>query len=188
MIDFEIILQMLPTVANPDSCTPYEARRSRVVQRIQGNSSCIRTFACSHIRIRHLGFAFIWNEVCSMQRSHHNKKRRLCWYIQVNNKLILPCLTDRCDLSLRWISKFVTFFSTFRAEVHVTKMNLEASRNGCPNPGLLVPRVWHNPRRFHFDNIWRSMLALFEVLSFKGSLSIHTHIVWYVVFYIRCMP
>ena len=101
MLDFEIILQMLSTIANPHSCTPYETRRSRAVQRIQGNSSRIRTFACSHLRIRHMGFAFIWNEVCSMQRPHHNKKRRLCWYIQVNNKLILPSLTNRCDLSMR---------------------------------------------------------------------------------------
>ena len=163
---------MLSTFANPDSCTPYEARRSRAVQRIQGNSSCIRTSSCSHLRIRHMGSAFVRNEVCSMQRSHHNKKGRLCWNIQVvNDKRTLP--RNRCDLSMRSISKFVTFFTTFRAEVHVTKMNLEASRNGCPNPGLLVPRVWHNPRRFHFDNIWRSMLALFEVLSFKGSLSIY---------------
>ena len=74
---------MLSTFANPDSCTPYEARSGRAVQGIQGNSSCIRSFACSHLRIRHLGFAFIWDEVCSMQRPHHNKKRRLCWYIQV---------------------------------------------------------------------------------------------------------
>ena len=107
--DFEIILQMLSTFANPYSCTPYETRRSRAVQRIQGNSTCIRTFACSHICIRHVGFAFIWNEVCSMQRSHHNKKRRLCWYIQVNNKLILPCLTNRWDLSMRQISKCYFF-------------------------------------------------------------------------------
>jgi hypothetical protein len=35
-------------------------------------------------------------------------------------------------------------------------------------PGLLAPRVWMNPRRFNFDNIGNSMLALFEVLSFKG--------------------
>ena len=102
MIDFEIILQMLSTIANPHSCTPYETRRSRAVQRIQGNSSCIRTFAGSHLRIRHMGFAFIWNEVCSMQRPHHNKKRRLCWYIQVvNNTRTLPCLKNRCDLSMR---------------------------------------------------------------------------------------
>ena len=60
----------------------------------------------------------------------------------------------------------------YRAEVFITKMNVEDPRNGCPNPGILVPRVWHNPRRFHFDNIGRSMLALFEVLSFKGKLKI----------------
>ena len=59
-----------------------------------------------------------------------------------------------------------------RAEVFITKMNVEAPRNGCPNPGILVPRVWHNPRRFHFDNIGRSMLALFEVLSFKGNFEL----------------
>ena len=173
---------MLSTFTNPHSCTPYETRRSGAVQRIQGNSSCIRTFACSHLCIRHMGFAFIWNEVCSMQRSHHNKKRRLCWYIQVHlysNKLIRPRLTNRCDLSMLQILKYC-LLTTFRAEVHVTKMNLEASRNGCPNPGLLVPRVWHNPRRFHFDNIWRSMLALFEVLSFKGSLPIYIYIYIYI--------
>ena len=81
MIDLKSYWQMLSTFANPYSCTPYEARRSRAVQRIQGNSSCIRTSACSHLRIRHLGFAFVWDEVCSMQRSHYNQKRRLCWYI-----------------------------------------------------------------------------------------------------------
>ena len=56
----------------------------------------------------------------------------------------------------------------FRAEVFVTKMNVAEPRDGCPRPGLLAPRVWMNPRRFHFDNIGRAMLALFEVLSFKG--------------------
>jgi hypothetical protein len=55
----------------------------------------------------------------------------------------------------------------FRAEVFVTKMNLDV-REGCPRPGLYVPRVWMNPRRFHFDNLGASMLALFEALSFKG--------------------
>jgi len=29
-------------------------------------------------------------------------------------------------------------------------------------------QVWMNPRRFNFDNIGNSMLALFEVLSYKG--------------------
>ena len=61
---------------------------------------------------------------------------------------------------------------SFRAAVFITKMNVEEPRNGCPSPGILVPRVWHNPRRFHFDNIGRSMLALFEVLSFKGKENI----------------
>ena len=55
----------------------------------------------------------------------------------------------------------------FRAEVFVTKMNLPD--DGGPKPGLIVPRVWMNPRRFNFDNIGNSMLALFEVLSFKGN-------------------
>ena len=55
----------------------------------------------------------------------------------------------------------------FRAEVFVTKMNLQ-ERNGCQKPGLWVPRVWMNPRRFNFDNLGASMLALFEVLSYKG--------------------
>ncbi len=56
---------------------------------------------------------------------------------------------------------------TFRANVFVTKMNLPVKEN-CLKPGLYVPRVWMNPRRFNFDNIGASMLALFEVLSFKG--------------------
>jgi hypothetical protein len=54
-----------------------------------------------------------------------------------------------------------------RSEVFVTKMNLPLCK-GCHRPGLLAPRVWMNPRRFNFDNIGNSMLALFEVLSFKG--------------------
>ena len=49
----------------------------------------------------------------------------------------------------------------------MTKMNLE-SRDGCKPPGLWVPRVWMNPRRFNFDNLGVSILALFEVLSYKG--------------------
>ena len=58
-----------------------------------------------------------------------------------------------------------------RAEVFVTKMNLEEPTDGCQNPWLLVPRVWINPRRFHFDHIGMAMLSLFEVLSFKGNYS-----------------
>ena len=45
--------------------------------------------------------------------------------------------------------------------------------DGGPKPGLIVPRVWMNPRRFNFDNIGNSMLALFEVLSFKGMVRTH---------------
>ena len=52
----------------------------------------------------------------------------------------------------------------YRAEVFVTKMNLPENK-GCPKPGLWTPRVWMNPRRFNFDNIANSMLALFEVYS-----------------------
>ena len=33
---------------------------------------------------------------------------------------------------------------------------------------MWVPRVWMNPRRFNFDNLGVSILALFEVLSYKG--------------------
>ena len=61
----------------------------------------------------------------------------------------------------------VKFTGVFRAEVFVTKMNLP-TEPGQLKPGLIVPRVWMNPRRFNFDNIGNSMLALFEVLSFKG--------------------
>jgi hypothetical protein len=44
-------------------------------------------------------------------------------------------------------------------------------------PQMLVPRVWANPRRFNFDNIGNAMLALFEVLSFKGWLDIRD-VIW----------
>ena len=64
----------------------------------------------------------------------------------------------------------------FRAEVFVTKMNLK-ERPGCPKPGLYVPRVWMNPRRFNFDNLSSSMLALFEVLSFKGWIDLRDVII-----------
>lgn len=46
-------------------------------------------------------------------------------------------------------------------------MNLPL-REGEEHPALLAPRVWKNPRRFNFDNIGSAMLALFEVLSYKG--------------------
>ena len=59
----------------------------------------------------------------------------------------------------------------FMRKIHVTKMKL-APRDGEPYPAILVPRVWANPRRFNFDSIGNAMLALFEVLSFKGWLDI----------------
>jgi hypothetical protein len=60
------------------------------------------------------------------------------------------------------------------AKLFVTKMNLPL-REGADHPALLAPRVWKNPRRFHFDNVGAAMLALFEVLSYKGELT-HTHL------------
>jgi hypothetical protein len=59
----------------------------------------------------------------------------------------------------------------FMRRVFVTKMKLKAGE-GESYPAMLVPRVWSNPRRFNFDNIGDAMLALFEVLSFKGWLDV----------------
>lgn len=59
----------------------------------------------------------------------------------------------------------------FMRRVFVTKMKLHPSHNES-YPSMLVPRVWANPRRFNFDNIGDAMLALFEVLSFKGWLDV----------------
>ncbi|XP_022255222.1 sodium leak channel non-selective protein-like [Limulus polyphemus] len=59
----------------------------------------------------------------------------------------------------------------FMRKVFITKMKLEPGANES-YPAILVPRVWANPRRFNFDNIGNAMLALFEVLSFKGWLDI----------------
>ncbi|KAG9510801.1 Sodium leak channel non-selective protein [Fragariocoptes setiger] len=58
----------------------------------------------------------------------------------------------------------------FLRRVFVTKMNLGAGNDTYP--AILVPRVWANPHRFCFDDIGRAMLALFEVLSFKGWVDI----------------
>lgn len=57
----------------------------------------------------------------------------------------------------------------FMRKVFVTKMKLGPRES---YPSMLVPRVWANPRRFNFDSIGNAMLALFEVLSFKGWLDI----------------
>ena len=62
------------------------------------------------------------------------------------------------------------------AKLFVTKMNLPL-RAGSEHPALLAPRVWKNPRRFNFDNIGSAMLALFEVLSYKGWVDLRDVIV-----------
>lgn len=59
----------------------------------------------------------------------------------------------------------------FMRRVFVTKMKLQPGPNES-YPAMMVPRVWANPRRFNFDNIGDAMLALFEVLSFKGWLDV----------------
>ncbi|GBO04162.1 Sodium leak channel non-selective protein [Araneus ventricosus] len=59
----------------------------------------------------------------------------------------------------------------FWRKIFITKMKLQPGENES-YPAMLVPRVWANPRRFNFDNIGNAMLALFEVLSFKGWLDI----------------
>lgn len=59
----------------------------------------------------------------------------------------------------------------FMRKIFITKMKLQPGENES-YPAMLVPRVWANPWRFNFDNIGNAMLALFEVLSFKGWLDI----------------
>ncbi|KAF3429704.1 hypothetical protein E2986_05904 [Frieseomelitta varia] len=59
----------------------------------------------------------------------------------------------------------------FMRRVFVTKMKLKPGQNES-YPSILVPRVWANPRRFNFDNIGDALMALFEVLSFKGWLDV----------------
>lgn len=60
---------------------------------------------------------------------------------------------------------------TFLRKVYVTKMRLAPSDHE-QYPAMLVSRVWANPRRFSFDDISSAMLALFEVLSYKGWVDI----------------
>ncbi|BES93887.1 voltage-gated ion channel [Nesidiocoris tenuis] len=60
---------------------------------------------------------------------------------------------------------------SFTRRVFVTKMRIQPLDND-DFPSMVVPRVWANPRRFNFDNIGFAMLALFEVLSFKGWLDV----------------
>ncbi|XP_063698698.1 sodium leak channel NALCN isoform X3 [Culicoides brevitarsis] len=69
------------------------------------------------------------------------------------------------------ITKREDCVGVFMRRVFVTKMKLVPGENES-YPAMLVPRVWANPRRFNFDNIGDAMLALFEVLSFKGWLDV----------------
>lgn len=69
------------------------------------------------------------------------------------------------------ITKREDCVGVFMRRVFVTKMKLQPGPNEG-YPAMLVPRVWANPRRFNFDNIGDAMLALFEVLSFKGWLDV----------------
>ncbi|XP_026672772.1 sodium leak channel non-selective protein [Ceratina calcarata] len=59
----------------------------------------------------------------------------------------------------------------FMRRVFVTKMKMKPGENES-YPSILVPRVWANPRRFNFDHIGDALMALFEVLSFKGWLDV----------------
>lgn len=71
------------------------------------------------------------------------------------------------------ITKREDCVGVFMRRVFVTKMKLEPRNNDPANfPAMLVPRVWANPRRFNFDSIGDAMLALFEILSFKGWLDV----------------
>ncbi|KAK7862065.1 hypothetical protein R5R35_011485 [Gryllus longicercus] len=69
------------------------------------------------------------------------------------------------------ITKREDCVGVFMRRVFVTKMKFQPGEDESW-PSILVPRVWANPRRFNFDNIGDAMLALFEVLSFKGWLDV----------------
>lgn len=69
------------------------------------------------------------------------------------------------------IQKRADCVGVFMRRVFVTKMKLKPGPDES-YPSILVPRVWANPKRFNFDNIGDAMLALFEVLSFKGWLDV----------------
>ncbi|GFS24477.1 sodium leak channel non-selective protein-like, partial [Elysia marginata] len=61
------------------------------------------------------------------------------------------------------------------AEVQVTKMQIKS--DGKNFPGMWVPRAWTNPRNFHFDNVFKAILTLFEVLSLEGWLEVRDVII-----------
>ncbi|CAK9304150.1 unnamed protein product [Gordionus sp. m RMFG-2023] len=55
----------------------------------------------------------------------------------------------------------------FLKEIFVTKLRFPDKSQNI-HPKIMVPRIWANPRNFNFDNVQNAMLALFEILSFKG--------------------
>ncbi|KRX25337.1 Sodium leak channel non-selective protein [Trichinella nelsoni] len=69
------------------------------------------------------------------------------------------------DLTIKTKEECVGYFYQY---VHVTKLKITGQGDPDLHPKLLVPRLWANPRNFNFDHIGNAMLALFEILSFKG--------------------
>ncbi|KRZ43431.1 Sodium leak channel non-selective protein, partial [Trichinella pseudospiralis] len=69
------------------------------------------------------------------------------------------------DLTIKTKEECVGYFYQY---VHVTKLKIPGQGDPDLHPKLLVPRLWANPRNFNFDHIGNAMLALFEILSFKG--------------------
>ena len=57
------------------------------------------------------------------------------------------------------------FFITLKGPAELRELAGEKNK-------ILVPRVWKNPKNFHFDNILDALLALFEALSLEGWLDI----------------
>ena len=75
------------------------------------------------------------------------------------------------------ISKLFIIIYFHEIQVWVTHMNLPVREN-MRYPALIVPRVFKNPRRFNFDNLGSAMLALFEVLSYKGWVDLRDVIIY----------
>ncbi|CDW53676.1 Ion trans domain containing protein [Trichuris trichiura] len=69
------------------------------------------------------------------------------------------------DLTIKTRKECVGYFYQY---VQVTKLNIPGQGDPKLHPKWLVPRIWANPRNFNFDHIGNAMLALFEILSFKG--------------------
>uniref|UniRef100_A0A183C3H4 Sodium leak channel NALCN n=1 Tax=Globodera pallida TaxID=36090 RepID=A0A183C3H4_GLOPA len=66
------------------------------------------------------------------------------------------------------ITRQVDCMGMFWQKIFVTRMEVYGKNSDTLHPKVLVPRVWTNPRNFHFDHIGAAMLALFETLSYKG--------------------